>query len=730
MELKTYFAQDRSGNLIPSATVSIFLTGTQTLATGLKTVSGASLMNPFTADADGKIQFYAPDGIYDMQVSLGSVSGVKVTFQCLDVQQQLSAANSAAERAEAAAESVENQSASIENNSREQWRRQLADVGLTLVNGSFEEGATATKTTDAVWHILGGQCYTWGGELPKTVAPASTPDSTGGVGANAWSSVREDSLRLKLKSDSGAESIGTAQDGVTVQKLASGYNFVGVADEDNVVTSNTDAIKDTTTGFFWVYEGNLSTPLSVDAGTVPPAEPMARYKTTNWRCVGLLNGYAETDVKNYGAKGNGVTDDWYSIQLALYHSKSAVYLVGHYRLASNTLIKPVGVSLLGVGGYVGAQLGANLPVSTITFDGPVGKDIFAIDNGESPAVEDSGRVNFVYLRAINASKDNLSGIKLTKSGNACDNGLINFWTGIKFDGGAAYVQIHRNNINSCNCCLDLAGSESHVTNNHGYHDSLRTSTQFRPAILIRSSGNIVTQNKFFGDGANTPRGIEVWGFGNVIANNVLDAFTDVAVIIRCNDSSVVPDNNVVSDNVISGIGDSSDPANTFRAGIVIDNTGPGAGNIRNTLITGNSMFNKRPDRQMQHGVVINALSGSLPDSRTIYDTLITANTFGSGITGRKVIAIGANHSRSRSTNNAGIITESIGSGAYTNGQVVNHGMDRTPEFIELTLIDSGVPVALSYTNVTETSFTISIRDGSAGISGNRQVAWKAYRISP
>lgn len=107
MELKTYFAQDRAGNLIPSAVVSIYLTGTTTLASGLTTVSGSPLANPFSADADGKIQFRAPDGIYDMQVSLGSTTGVKVTFQCVDVEQQLSDANSAADRAEEAAASVE-----------------------------------------------------------------------------------------------------------------------------------------------------------------------------------------------------------------------------------------------------------------------------------------------------------------------------------------------------------------------------------------------------------------------------------------------------------------------------------------------------------------------------------------------------------------------------------------------------------------------------------------------
>lgn len=206
MELKTYFAQDRNGSLIPSATVAIYLTGTTTLASGLTTVSNAPLANPFTADADGKIQFHAPDGIYDMQVSLGSTTGVKVTFQCVDVEQQLADANTAADRAEtaaanaeAAAEGIEDQAASTSANLREQWRRTLADAGLNLVAGSFEAGATASTTTDAVWHIAGGQCYTWGGTLPKTVPENSTPGSTGGISVSAWSTVATAALKTQIE---------------------------------------------------------------------------------------------------------------------------------------------------------------------------------------------------------------------------------------------------------------------------------------------------------------------------------------------------------------------------------------------------------------------------------------------------------------------------------------------------------------------------------------------------
>lgn len=142
MELKTYFAQDRTGNLIPSANVSIYLTGTTTLASGLTNVSGAPLANPFTADADGKIQFRAPDGIYDMQVSLGTTTGVKVTFQCVDIEQQLVDANTAADRAETAQEGAEQALADFQGQVTGLLpKSELADAdGFGLVGGATYAG--------------------------------------------------------------------------------------------------------------------------------------------------------------------------------------------------------------------------------------------------------------------------------------------------------------------------------------------------------------------------------------------------------------------------------------------------------------------------------------------------------------------------------------------------------------------------------------------------------------
>lgn len=218
MELKTYFAQDAAGNIISSAIVHVFLQGTTTLATGLTRADGTPLENPFAADGAGRIQFRAPDGYYDVQVSAGPGIIQTLTIQCVDysgAKADADRAEVAADRADASAEQAQNALNSItginsnfEQNSREQWRRSLAEAGLTLVSGSFEEGATVNSSTDAVWHISVGQCYTWDGAFPKAVPADSTPETSGGIGLGAWVSVGDASLRSNLASDDGAGLVG------------------------------------------------------------------------------------------------------------------------------------------------------------------------------------------------------------------------------------------------------------------------------------------------------------------------------------------------------------------------------------------------------------------------------------------------------------------------------------------------------------------------------------------
>lgn len=135
-------------------------------------------------------------------------------------------------------------------NMREQWRRSLAEAGLVLVDGSFEAGASATSATDAVWHIAAGQCYTWGGALPKTVPEKSTPGTTGGVVAGAWVSVGGTVLRADLsRAVKGANLVAFKKSSIaealsrTVQKELddNATQFTAVGGNGDGITDNADA---------------------------------------------------------------------------------------------------------------------------------------------------------------------------------------------------------------------------------------------------------------------------------------------------------------------------------------------------------------------------------------------------------------------------------------------------------------------------------------------------------
>ncbi len=92
MELKTYFALDQFGNIIPDALVTMYLHGTDTLATGLEDVNGDPLTNPFNADADAKIAVQAPNAIYDIVTASSVYTAPRMTVQFIDGQDVIDAA--------------------------------------------------------------------------------------------------------------------------------------------------------------------------------------------------------------------------------------------------------------------------------------------------------------------------------------------------------------------------------------------------------------------------------------------------------------------------------------------------------------------------------------------------------------------------------------------------------------------------------------------------------------
>lgn len=113
MELKSYFAQDTQGNVLPGATCRVYLVGTTTLADSLRDANNDPKANPFNAASNGLIQFAAPNGVYDLNVTSGGAN-YTLRVQCNDVGDSIAAvteaqglAEDAATRAETAGDAAE-----------------------------------------------------------------------------------------------------------------------------------------------------------------------------------------------------------------------------------------------------------------------------------------------------------------------------------------------------------------------------------------------------------------------------------------------------------------------------------------------------------------------------------------------------------------------------------------------------------------------------------------------
>lgn len=94
---------------------------------------------------------------------------------------------------------------------RNVWKRLSAESGYTLVDGSFEDGATLTLSTQCVWYKTENKIYIWKGIIPvggKVVPPDSTPDLTGGVNSlSGWYNVSVLTLRGDLLMANGSENV-------------------------------------------------------------------------------------------------------------------------------------------------------------------------------------------------------------------------------------------------------------------------------------------------------------------------------------------------------------------------------------------------------------------------------------------------------------------------------------------------------------------------------------------
>lgn len=99
----------------------------------------------------------------------------------------------------------------------------ISKIGWVLIE-SFQTGAELTLRNQALHDETTGEYYRWNGELPKSVPSGSTPQTTGGVGMDAWVSVGDGSLRSELSSDKGFSLIGGCDSIVQLRNITGENN--------------------------------------------------------------------------------------------------------------------------------------------------------------------------------------------------------------------------------------------------------------------------------------------------------------------------------------------------------------------------------------------------------------------------------------------------------------------------------------------------------------------------
>ena len=75
------------------------------------------------------------------------------------------------------AQALFNRTVMLKTHSREALRRTYLEVGLNLVEGSFEEGGTLNTITDILLEEKTGKVYSWSGSFPKIISENTLPGS-------------------------------------------------------------------------------------------------------------------------------------------------------------------------------------------------------------------------------------------------------------------------------------------------------------------------------------------------------------------------------------------------------------------------------------------------------------------------------------------------------------------------------------------------------------------------
>lgn len=295
---------------------------------------------------------------------------------------------------------------------RELWKIALAEIGLNLVSGSFEQGATVNSATDAVWHIGGGKCYTWSGSLPKTVGEKTSPGTTGA----SWVDRTGQTLRALLSAAGGVSLVNGAT-----------YRFGSAAAMSTATEfSPRDGDIAMTAGYYAAADGGGATYTYSAASTATVDGFLVHNCAAGGRWM-LVDNRDRLPVQVAGAKVDGTTDDR-SAFLAILASKRKVWLDGIMRISGAAI-----------------DLAAYITTQQLRFDiegaDPIGSQLL-FDTGSG------GLSCSTFLRGLSLKNIHIKNAAMDKSGVGFTNAPVSTgaemvaWSNVTFTGWRCGFNLH------------------------------------------------------------------------------------------------------------------------------------------------------------------------------------------------------------------------------------------------------------------------------------------------
>lgn len=414
------------------------------------------------------------------------------------------------------------------------------------------------------------------------------------------------------------------------------------------------------------------------------------------------------NVMDYGAVGDGVTDDIVPIQAAVDAAqvKGGRVFIKQHKISSPILIRNSGVAITiyGNGFDISKIILANevndyaikfTLVNTNSLSGYVFED-FSIDGNYS------GQNAGGCIYALGAVECHFNRLHLH---HAYDNALYLYQDG---NGGIG----HHNRITSClfdnsigsagdGRAIRMESSDENFIIGNDFENNGRAASSLPTHVLDLSGLQIITNNTFV-NGTTAVRCD--FSSRTIISNNIFDNVNDHNVLLKGSD-------HICMGNQFFAIGGGGNSA-------IVD--GVFADNVTGAIITGNYF-----------GASASATRSGINFSFSVANLMVTNNrfgtdgTFGSG----KILITGSGHII---RNNFGFITENGGTATVTSGAttvVVTHGLSYTPVNSEISIMpitSLGSATSFYVDTINSTSFTIhtNVAPGGSGA----QFAWNIRRI--